>query len=277
MSAERATTAPEVIHLEGGGVVLGGRPVLRGIDLSVTAGEVVAVLGANGSGKSTLVRALLGLTPLRRGRVELFGTPLDAFRDHHRVGYVPQRVTATSGVPASVWEVVAAGRLARRRPWQPFRRADRDAVRSALQAVGLDHRAKDGTAILSGGQQQRVLIARALAGEPDLLVLDEPTAGVDLTSQETFAAIVQGLLDRGVTLVLVAHEMGPLAPLITRTVVMREGRIAYDGPPLATFHDAAHLHAHHPPEHRAHADYAPRVRAPLDLSSPSASPGEPRS
>jgi zinc transport system ATP-binding protein len=276
VSATRDRAALEVIHLEGGGVVLGGRPILRGIDLTVTSGEVVAVLGANGSGKSTLVRALLGLTPLRQGRVELFGTPLASFSEHRRVGYVPQRVTATSGVPASVWEVVAAGRLARRRPWQPFRRADREAVQRALEAVGLAHRAKDGTAILSGGQQQRVLIARALAGEPDLLVLDEPTAGVDLTSQESFAALVEGLLEHGVTLLLVAHEMGPLAPLITRTIVMREGRIAYDGPPLTSFHDAAHLHAHHPPEHKAHADYAPRVQSPLDLGSPPSHPGEAR-
>jgi zinc transport system ATP-binding protein len=259
--------ADAVVQITDGSVVLGGRPVLRGIDLMVSQGEVVAVLGANGSGKTTLVRALLGLTPLRTGRVELFGTPLESFHDHHRVGFVPQRVTATTGVPASVWEVVAAGRIARRRPWQPFRKTDRDAVRRALEAVDLADRAQDGTAVLSGGQQQRVLIARALAGEPDLLVLDEPTAGVDLTSQESFAAIVESLLDQGVTLLLVAHEMGPLAPLITRTVVMRDGRVAYDGPPLESFHDALHGHAHHPPDFRAHADYAPRVSSPLDSTA----------
>jgi len=253
-----------VVRVVDGGVVLGGRPVLRGIDLAVDAGEVVAVLGANGSGKSTLVRTVLGLTPLRRGEVHLFGTPLAQFRDWRRIGYVPQRVTATSGVPASVWEVVASGRLSRRRALQPMRRADKAAVREAIDAVGLGDRARDGCATLSGGQQQRVLIARALAGGPELLVLDEPTAGVDLVHQDVFADIVRRLAERGTTIMLVAHEMGPLAPLIGRTVVMREGRVVYDGAPLESFQDASHAHAHHPPVHRAHVDYAPDVRTPVD-------------
>jgi zinc transport system ATP-binding protein len=253
-----------VLSVTDGGVVLGGRPILRGIGLTVDAGEVVAVLGANGSGKSTLVRTALGLTPLRRGEVQLFGTPLGQFRDWRRVGYVPQRVTATSGVPASVREVVASGRLSQRRPWQPMRRRDKTAVQDAIDAVGLGDRVRDGVATLSGGQQQRVLIARALAGQPDMLVLDEPTAGVDLLHQDAFAAIVERLVERGTTIVLVAHEMGPLAPLIGRTVVMRDGRVAYDGAPLESFQDALHAHAHHPPARRAHVDYVPDVRTPVD-------------
>jgi zinc transport system ATP-binding protein len=261
------STVEQVLRVSDGGVVLGGRPILRGIDLSVASGEVVAVLGANGSGKSTLVRAMLGLTPLRRGTVELFGTPLDRFRSWRRIGYVPQRVTATAGVPASVWEVVASGRLARLRPLQPMRRRDKDAVREAIAAVGLTDRTGDGCSTLSGGQQQRVLIARALAGGPELLVLDEPTAGVDLESQDTFAEILRRLVDQGTTILLVAHEMGPLEPLISRTVVMRDGRIAYDGPPLESFRDAPHAHAHHPAAHRVHADYSLDVSTPLDRAA----------
>jgi zinc transport system ATP-binding protein len=253
-----------VARMTDGGVVLGGRPVLRGIDLTVTRGEVVAVLGANGSGKSTLVRALLGLVPLRRGQVELFGTELGSFRDWRRVGYVPQRVTASAGVPASVWEVVAAGRLSRLRPLQPMRRADKQAVRDAIAAVGLTERSRDGVAVLSGGMHQRVLIARALAGRPELLVLDEPTAGVDLASQDTFATILRDLVARGTTVLLVAHEMGPLASLTSRTVVMRDGRVGYDGPPLESFQDVPHAHAHHPPGPGAHVDYSPQLATPLD-------------
>jgi len=253
-----------VLRVTDGGVVLGGRPVLRGVDLAVGSGEVVAVLGANGSGKSTLVRSVLGLVPLRRGSVELFGTPLDRFRAWHRVGFVPQRMTATAGVPASVWEVVASGRLARLRPLQPMRRRDKEAVRDAIEAVGLTDRTGDGCSTLSGGQQQRVLIARALAGQPDLLVLDEPMAGVDLASQDSFAAILRRLVDRGTTIVLVAHEMGPLEPLISRTVVMRDGRVAYDGAPLESFRDVPHAHAHHPPHREAHVDYTPDISTPLD-------------
>ena len=257
----------QVIRITDGGVVLGGRPILRGIELTVDRSGVVAVLGANGSGKSTLVRAILGLTPLRRGSVELFGTPVDRFRDWRRIGFVPQRTTATAGVPASVWEVVASGRLARLRPLQPMRRKDKEAVREAIDAVDLSDRAGDGCSTLSGGQQQRVLIARALAGRPDLLVLDEPTAGVDLASQDTFAEILRRLVEQGTTILLVAHEMGPLEPLITRTVVMRDGRIAYDGRPLESFRDVPHAHAHHPAEHRVHADYSLDVRTPLDRAA----------
>ncbi len=252
-----------MISIADGSVMLGGRPVLRGVDLDVEAGEVVAVLGGNGAGKSTLVRAMLGLVPLHRGRVELFGTELRQFRDWRRVGYVPQRVTATGGVPASVREVVSAGRLAHRPPLRPSRRSDRDAVTRAIAAVGLTDRRNDGCATLSGGQQQRVLIARALAGEPDLLVLDEPTAGVDLAHQDLFAEILARLVDRGTTIVMVAHEMGPLEPLISRTVVMDDGRVGYDGPPLESFRDVPAGHAHHPPAPRVHIDHRPRLTPPL--------------
>jgi zinc transport system ATP-binding protein len=248
-------------------VELGGRPVLRGIDLSAGPGEVLAVLGANGSGKSTLVRTMMGLVPTCRGEVRLFGARLDAFRDWRRVGFVPQRVTAAGGVPATVQEVVSAGRLSRRRLLRPLRRADRRAVDDALTAVGLLDRAHEGVSTLSGGQQQRVLIARALAGEPDLLVLDEPTAGVDVESQQQFADALRGLVADGATVVLVAHELGPVAPLVDRTVVMRDGRVAYDGPPLASFTEVEEDGHHHPQLVRRPSDHAPAVAAPLDAST----------
>lgn len=257
---------PPVIEVLDGAVDLGGRPILREIDVTIGEGEVVTLLGANGSGKSTLVRAMLGLNPLARGEVRLFGTPLDEFREHKRVGFVPQRPTAAGGVPATVREVVASGRLSRRRVGAPPSRTDRIAVDRAIGSVGLAARAGDNVSTLSGGQQQRVLIARALAGDPKLLILDEPTAGVDVPSQETFARVLQGLIDHGVTVVLVAHELGPIAPLITRSIVMREGRISYDGPPLAAFHEEQHHHGFHHPELEAThpRDYALDVRSPLE-------------
>ena len=265
-----ATDGPVIVEIHDGTVTLGGRPILRGVDLTVHKGEVLALLGANGSGKSTLVRALMGLVPLARGQATLFGTPLARFRQWRRVGFVPQRVTATSGVPASVWEVVASGRLSRRHFLRPLRKADRTAIRDAIAAVGLSDRAQDGCSTLSGGQQQRTLIARALAGEPELLVLDEPTAGVDLQSQQAFADALSALVDRGATIILVAHELGPLAPLIDRTVVMRDGRVAYDGPPLASAQDID-LHAdqgHHHHDHGAEAGgHIPVVASPIDRPS----------
>ncbi|MBB3043895.1 metal ABC transporter ATP-binding protein [Nocardioides soli] len=265
-------TEPPVVELDDGAVAIAGRPVLRHIDLTVRQGEFLALMGANGSGKSTLVRALTGLWPLATGSLRLFGTPFDRFHDWQRIGFVPQRGGATSGVPASVWEVVASGRLTRRRPLRPLRRADRAAIDDALEVVGLAHRARDGVSSLSGGQQQRVLIARALAGEPELFFLDEPTAGVDLPNQQVLADTLETLSGRGATIVLVAHELGPMASLIDRAVVMRDGLIAYDGPPLASEQVAtAHLHLHEHGHHHAvpdSHDHAPHVSSLIEGGTP---------
>lgn len=206
-----------------------GPPALDQAYLQVVAGEVVAVLGTNGSGKSTLIRAALGLVPLASGTVTLFGTPLRRFRDWKKIGYVPQRIGAGSGVPATVREVVAAGRLARRGLFRPSSATDRDAVDTAIAAVGLTDKARDPVATLSGGQQQRALIARALAGEPELLVLDEPTVGVDVVSQQAFADGLHRFVANGGTIVLVAHELGPLEPLVNRAVVLHHGEVVHDG------------------------------------------------
>jgi zinc transport system ATP-binding protein len=253
----RRTDGP-VVQVSGAGVALGGRPIIREVDVSVHGGEVVALLGANGSGKSTLVKALVGLHPLSSGQVRLFGTELDRFHAWHRLGYVPQRSSIAQGVPSTVAEVVAAGRLSRRRPLVPVRREDRVAIREALEAVDLADRAQHQVSTLSGGQQQRVLMARTLAGQPELLVLDEPNAGVDLESQRAIASTLARLTEAGATLVVVLHELGPFADLIQRTLVLREGRLVYDGPPI----DPGHAHHHHPPP--APSVLRPSVQAPLD-------------
>ncbi|MGH3510117.1 MAG: metal ABC transporter ATP-binding protein, partial [Nocardioidaceae bacterium] len=236
-------------------------PVLRGIDLTVSPGEVVAVLGPNGSGKSTLVRTAIGLVPVTRGTVSLFGRPVPDFHEWSRVGYVPQRPTAASGVPASVREVVSAGRLSRRTPFRPLDRQGRVAVIEAITAVGLADRTNDKVSALSGGQQQRVLIARALAGDPELYLLDEPLAGVDLESQQAIADSLRMLVERGATVVVVLHELGPFRSMIERTVVLRDGRLAYDGAPLAM---AQGDHGHHYPTAGHVPDSIPQIRAPLE-------------
>lgn len=221
-----------------------GRAVLSGVDTDVRRGEFVVVLGANGSGKSTLLRAMVGLVPVAGGELEVFGAPVRRFRAWHRVGYVPQRSTAAAGVPATAAEVVASGRLTRRSWWRPLGGADRAAVTRALETVGLAERAKHPVATLSGGQQQRVLIARSLARDPELLLMDEPMAGVDLGQQEAFAATLRTLREAGRTIVVVAHELGALAPLVDRAVVLRAGRVVHDGPvlPEEHLHDHTHLH-----------------------------------
>jgi zinc transport system ATP-binding protein len=256
------------VRLRDGAVAIGGRPVIRGVDLDVASGDFLALMGANGSGKSTLVRALTGLLPLTAGRLELFGTAVDDFQEWRRIGFVRQRVGAASGVPASVWEVVASGRLTHRRLFRPLSRRDRTAIDEALAVVGLTDKARDGVSQLSGGQQQRALIARALAGEPELFFLDEPTAGVDLPNQITLASSLGKLKERGATIVLVAHELGPLAGLVDRSVVMRDGRVVYDGAPLADHavhhpdFGESHAHHHHPDPGRH--DHLPRVASPFE-------------
>ncbi|MFF7985912.1 metal ABC transporter ATP-binding protein [Streptomyces sp. NPDC048179] len=242
-----------VISLRGVTAELGSRPVLRGIDLTVRRGEVVALLGANGSGKSTAIRTVIGQVPVSGGEISLFGTPRRTFRDWSRIGYVPQRTTAAGGVPATVTEVVSAGRLSRTR-FGLFRKADHAAVRHALGLVGMADRARDNVEALSGGQHQRVLIARALVAEPELLIMDEPMAGVDLASQEILAETLREQVAQGTTVLLVLHELGPLEPLIDRAVVLRDGCVLHDGPPPRALgqhalpgHDHVHPHDEHTP------------------------------
>ncbi|TQL03828.1 metal ABC transporter ATP-binding protein [Cellulomonas sp. SLBN-39] len=226
-------------------VTLGGQQIVRGVDLLVPSGQVLALLGANGSGKSTLVRSLLGVVPLAAGQVRLLGAPLGPRVPWDRVGYVPQRMAAGGGVPTTALEVVVSGTLHGRRLVPPRDRRAR--ARAALSELGVgdlqDRRVQE----LSGGQQQRVLIARALVRRPRLLVLDEPTSGIDLPTQEAFVSTVARLRDEGTTVVVILHEIGPFAPLIDRTVVLRHGRVVHDGDPVharAEHGGAGHDHTH---------------------------------
>ncbi|PZA19928.1 ABC transporter [Modestobacter versicolor] len=213
-----ADRAGAVVQLRGASFGYARQPVLTGVDLTVHHGEVLAVRGANGTGKSTLVRGLLGLAEVLAGEVLLFGRPRGTGRDRHRVGYVPQRHTVAGTLPVTVRELVSSGRLTRLRTWQSFGAADRCAVDCALEGVGLAGFDRRPLAELSGGQQRRALVARALADDPELLVLDEPTAGVDAASQRVLAATLAGLAATGTTIVVVVHDPGPLAEVVTRTV-----------------------------------------------------------
>jgi zinc transport system ATP-binding protein len=222
--------AETMVRLRGATIGYDRRPVVLGVDLEITAGEVVALLGPNGSGKSTMVRGMLGLARVMGGEVELFGQPVARLRDRWRVGYVPQRQAGATGLPTTVQEVVASGRVPRLRPWQRFGPEDRARVSAAIEAVGLGGRERSPMLELSGGQQRRALIARALAAEADLLVLDEPTAGVDAASQVSLAETIDELAHGGATILYITHEPGPVSHLCSRAVELRAGRISYDGP-----------------------------------------------
>ena len=206
--------------------------VLRGVSFAVRAGEFVALAGPNGSGKSTLLRILLGLAEPDRGSVRLLNQHPGKLTQPWRVGYVPQRTVVPEGLPATVEEAIAAGRLARRGWFRALRSDDREAVRHAMESVRVDDLAKRRLHELSGGQLQRVLIAKALVCEPDLLVLDEPVAGVDAESQQRFRdALVHLVTEHGAAILLVSHEFGAVADDLDRVLVLQRGVIDFDGSP----------------------------------------------
>ena len=223
----------------------GGPEVLSGVDLQIRRGEFVTIAGPNGGGKTTLLRVALGLEEPVTGEARLFGEPADRVRDRYRIGYLAQRARLGIDAPASVAEVVAAGRIARRGLFKRFGTADREAVAASIARVGLVEQARTPIQRLSGGQQQRAYIAKALAGEPELLVLDEPTAGVDVDAQEAFGAFLGELHEAlGVTILYVSHEFGAVERFVERVILVRGG-IVFDGPPAelpAHWHDPSHVH-----------------------------------
>lgn len=211
----------------------GGKPFTEDVSLAVRPGEVVALLGANGSGKSTLVRGLLGLNDHVAGAANVLGTPLADLHDRSRLGYVPQRHTLSGSVRSTVREVIATGQLAGRPWWRRATHEDRDTVHRAAETVGLADRLEADVATLSGGQQRRVLIARALAAKPEVLIMDEPTAGVDAANQDVLAAVMRRLAGLGVTMLIVTHELAALRGIVDRIVEMDSGRVSFDGTPSA--------------------------------------------
>lgn len=251
------------LRLTGASIGYDDVAVVTSVDLVVRRGEALAVLGSNGSGKTTLARGILGLAPVLDGEVEVLGAPVGRLRERGRVGYVPQRHTVSGAVPATVREVVGVGRLARLGLLRRLSAADRAAVADAVAAVGLADRMADPVASLSGGQQRRVLVARALAAEPELLIMDEPTAGVDVASQEALAAVLAEVSAAGTTLLVVTHEAGPLAGVLQRAVVVDHGRIRYDGPLAGAEPDAGgdHHHPHPDGDRRGYRLDQPRVGA----------------
>ncbi len=244
---EMPTASDEVVGLSRVCVEFDGDHVLEDVDLSIRQGEFVALLGPNGSGKTTLVRTMLGLQPHSHGRVALFGRPLSRFRDWQRIALVPQRLPGASSIPVSVWETVLSGLISPKRRWRPLSRTQRAAAAQALTDVGLWSKRHERLDTLSGGQQRRVLIARALASGADLLVMDEPTAGVDAENLASLTTLLAGLHEHGTTIIVVTHELTGIAHLITRAVVLdphsRE-TIVFDGPPPVPGHHL-HDHVHH--------------------------------
>ena len=206
-------------------------PVVRDINFSITPGEFAAILGPNGSGKTTLMKLALGLLKPTSGQVLLFGEPAEIFTDWHKVGYVPQRTQSTeSRFPASVREIVIFGSYSGFSPLSIFKRDKSNRVDEAMDMAGIGQLASRRVSDLSVGQQQRMLIARSLVRKPELLVMDEPVAGVDAAGEEQFHTMVRRLnRDLGITIVMVSHDIGAVMREATTCACINRD-IVFHGP-----------------------------------------------
>ncbi|MDQ7030603.1 MAG: metal ABC transporter ATP-binding protein [Ardenticatenia bacterium] len=225
MSAITTTLAVECLHVSAG---YGTHPVLHQVTFRVAPGEQVAVLGANGAGKSTLLNVVAGVLPLTVGTVCLFGERAD--RARVSVAYLPQELHVPKRFPVTVFDVVMMGRYRFLRRLRPPARRDRQAVLAALERVHLGHVAARPITALSGGQRRRVFLARALAQEARILLLDEPLQGIDVGSQQVIMETLQRLREQTVTVLVATHSLS-LAQQFDRVLFLRAGHLVGDGPP----------------------------------------------
>lgn len=204
--------------------------VLEEVSFVVERGDYVGIVGPNGSGKSTLIKALLGLVTISAGSAELFGTSLPDFRDWHKVGYLPQSLNLVNPVfPATVHETVGLGLLSLKRFPKRLNRGDKDKINMILDELGILDLGHKLIGELSGGQLQRVLLARAIVNDPELLVLDEPTAALDPETRGRFYAMIADInRSRGVTVLLVTHDSGAIGEHASKMLYL-DKRILFYG------------------------------------------------
>jgi zinc transport system ATP-binding protein len=209
-----------IMGLESLSFSYGNQPIIDKATFSIEKGDFVGMIGPNGAGKTTLIKLVLGLLKPTHGIIKLFGKEIDGFREWHRIGYVPQKATNfDQNFPATVFEVASMGRFAKAGMCKQLSKDDYAAVEKALGVVGMLKLRDRRIGELSGGQEQRVFIARALAAEPELLILDEPTVGVDAEAQHEFYSLLKKLNKKfGLTLILVSHDIGMVSKTVNKLV-----------------------------------------------------------
>lgn len=202
--------------------------VLDNVTFEVNKQKLCALVGPNGAGKSTLIKCLTGLMPHFSGNANI---SCEHSHKSHRIGYVPQRLSLSGKVPLSVFETVGAGMIIGKKRWFRFSKQDRHAIEHAIESVGLTSHAKCRFDTLSGGQQQRVLIAKAIVSDPEVLILDEPTAGIDSLSQRFFRdAIYHAIKEHSTTVLLVSHDLSAVADIVDQIIVLKN-KVLFNGTP----------------------------------------------
>jgi zinc transport system ATP-binding protein len=220
----------EIIRVQGVSFQYDSIPVLEEVSFSISRVDIVAILGPNGSGKTTLIKLILGLLRPAKGRVFLMDKPIEEFDSWSKLGYVPQKATHIDPLyPASAREVVAMALLSRRFAAGRGKREEDRAVGLALEQVGMTAFRNRQIGNLSGGQQQRVFIARAIVNAPELLILDEPTAGVDAATQGLFYEMLHELNEgQKITIILVTHDIGIVNKHVTKVACLNQ-RLVFHG------------------------------------------------
>ena len=228
MRKEELLQSPARLELENVTASYDGRPALEDMTFEIDHGEQVAVVGPNGAGKSTLFKVLVGLLPVRTGNIRIHGLPLG----HHQdcVAYVPQREEVDWKFPVTVEDVVMMGRYKRFGWLGQATQADHQVVKQCLQQMGIDSLAKRRIEELSGGQQQRTFLARALAQEPHILLMDEPFTGVDVTTQETTLILLERLREQQVTVLVSTHDLSMANERFKKVLLINHRLIAFGSP-----------------------------------------------
>ncbi|HXF83419.1 MAG TPA: metal ABC transporter ATP-binding protein [bacterium] len=227
--------SPPLLEMRGVTCGYGPTPVLHDINLSIAEGQLAGIVGPSGAGKSTLLRAILGQVEMHRGVISVMGEPVRG-RPPGAIGYVPQLETIDWNFPVTVEEVVLMGRAASSGPWPWPSRADRHAMSELLDRLGMLPFARRQIRDLSGGQQQRVFLARALMRNPRLLLLDEPTTGVDIKTRHEVLHLLRELHQSGVTILLTTHDLNAVATHLPHVICLNHTVIA-QGPPTEVFRD----------------------------------------
>ncbi|MEO0393858.1 MAG: metal ABC transporter ATP-binding protein [Pseudomonadota bacterium] len=230
-SSEEACDQPQPLTLRGLTVSYGAKPAVFAIDMTVPQGSMMAIVGPNGAGKSTLLKGALGILPKLAGEVQVFGQPLAHQRD--RFAYVPQRASVDWDFPTRVIDVVTMGAYRRTGWFGLIPKRDRILAHECLERVGMHGFANRQIGALSGGQQQRVFLARALAQQADLLIMDEPFAGVDAATEKAIVAVLHSLRDAGKTVLAVHHDLTTLHEYFDRVLLINCQAIA-EGPMATT-------------------------------------------